>query len=580
MAKSRSRSREQVRMIVAEVEVGNAGIEIEMTKGKDAIVEVHMKKDGKMTKIRKKLNRVYFCHSVLFLLLEVCFTRVSLLLIILEPIDLESLINIEQDMSAMMGFGGKTKGVMANCLGSVISVDCGSTGYYQGKLVAIDPDTKNITLSSAFKEGIPVGKNITLNGSQIVSLKVLKTAEVQHTGSNLSVPVKTEKKVVTKKDPDISLKKSGHSVMQRSKSANGSTYAATSSSDSEDGSPETSSNFSKEKIGNRQNGCRQSESEHIHSHGFGITATPLFKRFDPQIPQPKQLVLNTRASKLSRKDRGVLKFPIISYTHMSSSYPTSNILFTQLDKTIFTLWGGFRISMMNSMKMWRSRRCRKTLLTMKILFLIQRVALHGPVLLDHQHVERTLKIDFLMKGMFYSFWIGELLHIGCRSSHYVDNGYNRETIMVNVLFFYYFFFLKIRSILWIHIIVLSNYTVVGALLLSGNYMTDWWEMAFSIFIWMAISYSVLYIGAVIVAFLMMRKHPYVFLVFIPMLEHVFFLAMCVLGPATIGAVTSMSLAFTLSSSDKEVSPWHCMVLGVFQSLIVVVVSFSRLLGTL
>ncbi|VDO22044.1 unnamed protein product [Heligmosomoides polygyrus] len=66
---------------------------------------------------------------------------------------------------------------MTNCLGSVISVDCGEFGYYQGRLISLDADSKDIVLGSAFKEGVPLGKNMTLNGSQIVSLKVLKAAQ-------------------------------------------------------------------------------------------------------------------------------------------------------------------------------------------------------------------------------------------------------------------------------------------------------------------------------------------------------------------------------------------------------------------
>ncbi|VDO18649.1 unnamed protein product [Heligmosomoides polygyrus] len=120
----------------------------------------------------------------------------------------------------------------------------------------------------------------------------------------------------------------------------------------------------------------------------------------------------------------------------------------------------------------------------------------------------------------------------------------------------------------------GSYTLAGALTLSGAYMTDWLEIATSIFVWMAISYTVLYLSAAFIALMMMRRHPYVVLFVIPLL------AMCVIGPVTVGVTTSLVLAYTLSASDKEISPWHCMVLGVFQSVMLVIVSFSRLLGTL
>ncbi|PIO70706.1 hypothetical protein TELCIR_07436 [Teladorsagia circumcincta] len=64
---------------------------------------------------------------------------------------------------------------MTNCIGSVISVDCGEFGYYQGRLISLDADSKDIVLGSAFKEGIPLGKNVTLNGAQIsIARKPLK----------------------------------------------------------------------------------------------------------------------------------------------------------------------------------------------------------------------------------------------------------------------------------------------------------------------------------------------------------------------------------------------------------------------
>ncbi|PIO70705.1 IPT/TIG domain protein [Teladorsagia circumcincta] len=48
-------------------------------------------------------------------------------------------------------------------------------------------------------------------------------------------------------------------------------------------------------------------------------------------------------------------------------------------------------------------------------------------------------------------------------------------------------------------------------------MTDWLEIATSIFLWMAISYAVLYLSAAFVALMMMRRHPYVILFVIPLL---------------------------------------------------------------
>lgn len=63
-----------------------------------------------------------------------------------------------------------------------------------------------------------------------------------------------------------------------------------------------------------------------------------------------------------------------------------------------------------------------------------------------------------------------------------------------------------------------SYSLLGALALSGSYMTGWFEIATSILLWMAISNTVLYLGAALIALLMMRRHPYVVLFVIPLLD--------------------------------------------------------------
>lgn len=56
--------------------------------------------------------------------------------------------------------------------------------------------------------------------------------------------------------------------------------------------------------------------------------------------------------------------------------------------------------------------------------------------------------------------------------------------------------------------------------------------------------------------------------------------MCVVGPVTVGIITSMVIAFTLSASDKYITHIQCCLLGIFQTILLIAVSFSRLLGTL
>lgn len=60
----------------------------------------------------------------------------------------------------------------------------------------------------------------------------------------------------------------------------------------------------------------------------------------------------------------------------------------------------------------------------------------------------------------------------------------------------------------------------------------------------------------------------------------YFLAMAFIGPSTIGALTSASIAMVFRSADKTINSWHCMILGCLQTLFAIIIGFSRLLATL
>ncbi|RCN45906.1 hypothetical protein ANCCAN_08071 [Ancylostoma caninum] len=258
-----------------------------------------------------------------------------------EPISLDQIVNCEQDVSALMGFAGfdttkNKKRIMTNCLGSVISVDCGEFGYYQGRLISLDAESKDIVLASAFKEGIPLGKNVTLNGAQIVSLKVLKAAQpteepqVASTSNNHS-----EKRDVTRKPNGI---KQNGSVVHRSKSTieftsedntnnrnktetrktswqsrplaavqnksnNTAVHrkASSVSSTSEEGQSVPADDVPKNRTRTRK--VRRSESEHFHGQTVYVSETPHFRRFEPQVPVPREVL----AAKV--KNRGKPKGP-------------------------------------------------------------------------------------------------------------------------------------------------------------------------------------------------------------------------------------------------------------------------------
>ncbi|KAF8367922.1 edc-3 [Pristionchus pacificus] len=71
---------------------------------------------------------------------------------------------------------GDTGDEMKGMIGAVISVNCGDEGYYQGRLKAFCPSKKTITIDSPFKNGVPLGRDIELNASQIKGLKVIRAA--------------------------------------------------------------------------------------------------------------------------------------------------------------------------------------------------------------------------------------------------------------------------------------------------------------------------------------------------------------------------------------------------------------------
>ncbi|KHJ94086.1 hypothetical protein OESDEN_05989 [Oesophagostomum dentatum] len=228
---------------------------------------------------------------------------------------------------------------MTNCLGSVISVDCGEFGYYQGRLISLDAESKDIVLGSAFKEGVPLGKNVTLNGAQIISLKVLKAAQPAVEPQIASTSNQPDKKDSIRKTNGV---KQNGSIVHRSKSTiefsnednsnhrhkinwqsrplapvqNKSNHNATHrkassvSSTSEEGQSGFAADSSKDRTRTRK--VRRSESEHcfdnvmfpqIQSPTVCLSETPHFRRFEPQVPLPREVL----AAKI--KSRGKPKGP-------------------------------------------------------------------------------------------------------------------------------------------------------------------------------------------------------------------------------------------------------------------------------
>ncbi|CAI4224310.1 unnamed protein product [Auanema sp. JU1783] len=120
----------------------------------------------------------------------------------------------------------------------------------------------------------------------------------------------------------------------------------------------------------------------------------------------------------------------------------------------------------------------------------------------------------------------------------------------------------------------EGFTLTSVFHLHNTYFHDWWEITVFIFIWMALSYNLLFLGAALTASIFLRRHTSMLLFVTPLL------VLCVVGPLALSTITSMSLAFALSAASQPVSAYVCAFLGVVQTVMVIVVSFSRLLGTL
>ncbi|MFH4983026.1 hypothetical protein AB6A40_009735 [Gnathostoma spinigerum] len=119
-----------------------------------------------------------------------------------------------------------------------------------------------------------------------------------------------------------------------------------------------------------------------------------------------------------------------------------------------------------------------------------------------------------------------------------------------------------------------DFSLWKVLTLRHHEMTQFWEMWLGITAWMAVSYITIHLTAALVAMIMLRKHSWMVMIVLPMI------AVAFIYPATIGALTSASIALTFSSADKAINSTACMILGCSQTLFIVVLSFSRILATL
>ncbi|KAI6197918.1 hypothetical protein M3Y94_01282500 [Aphelenchoides besseyi] len=98
----------------------------------------------------------------------------------------------------------------------------------------------------------------------------------------------------------------------------------------------------------------------------------------------------------------------------------------------------------------------------------------------------------------------------------------------------------------------------------GSRFSHGWPLRTFSFIW----------SRFLVSIVKLRHHPWVGYLSFP------FIVMIFLGPTTIGALTSASIALTFAMAQKSITAWYCMFIGCGQTLMVLLTSFLRILGTL
>ncbi|XP_003228937.3 transmembrane protein 170A isoform X2 [Anolis carolinensis] len=100
------------------------------------------------------------------------------------------------------------------------------------------------------------------------------------------------------------------------------------------------------------------------------------------------------------------------------------------------------------------------------------------------------------------------------------------------------------------------------------------EMWYGVFLWALVSSIFFHIPAGLLALFTLRRHRY------GKYMSVSILLMGVMGPIAAGSLTSAAIAGVYKSAGKKMSPFEALVLGVGQTICVVLISFLRVLATL
>ncbi|KAL8574600.1 hypothetical protein ACOMHN_061600 [Nucella lapillus] len=117
-------------------------------------------------------------------------------------------------------------------------------------------------------------------------------------------------------------------------------------------------------------------------------------------------------------------------------------------------------------------------------------------------------------------------------------------------------------------------TVLNVISLTAGKLRTFSEIWYSVFLWALFSSLLVHIGAMLIAFCRLRKHklgrwmPLVILV------------MGIVSPLTGGVISSAAIAGVYRASDFTMMPFYALVWGVGQTVVMLLISFTRILATL
>ncbi|KAK7113890.1 transmembrane protein 170B-like [Littorina saxatilis] len=117
-------------------------------------------------------------------------------------------------------------------------------------------------------------------------------------------------------------------------------------------------------------------------------------------------------------------------------------------------------------------------------------------------------------------------------------------------------------------------SVLNVISLTADPLKTFTEIWYSVFLWALFSSLFVHICATLIAFCRLRKHH------LGRRIPLAILAMGVISPLTGGVVSSAAIAGVYRASDFIMLPFYALVWGVAQTIVVIFISFSRILATL